>query len=243
LAIVIVGLGLIWWEVRACSSRSIAREAAKSEAEIQIVSFTGGGLPGNFPKEGRIYRLAVSYDAGWAGAAKPIGFNERFGPPGSPVTEEWHSNFELGLVFRCEITNHAERPLFNISMNFRIEMREPTKAAKPFLPQPGRLVEAHDRKVTISKLEPNSSFVFYAHNESMLYVSIGIPNVASYMSLGDSGPRQRPLLPTNAETLSFPPAPRKRDNASDMNPAASQMPGRQTSADDQKTGSIAIGEG
>src|SRR5689334_20197266 len=55
LAIVIVGLGLIWWEIRARSQRSTTGETAKSGAEIQIESFMGGGLPGNFPKEGRIY--------------------------------------------------------------------------------------------------------------------------------------------------------------------------------------------
>jgi hypothetical protein len=40
---------------------------------------------------------------------------------------------------------------------------------------------AHDRQVDIPKLEPgrNNRFVFYAHNESACFVSIGIPSIAS----------------------------------------------------------------
>ena len=91
-------------------------------------------------------------------------------------------------------------------MNFRIELREVVETRR--LTQAGRIMYAHDRNVDIPKLERgrNNRFVFYAHNESGLFAFIGIPSVASYMALGETATRERPLLPPSMTILSFPPS-------------------------------------
>lgn len=150
-----------------------------------------------------------------------VGFNERYGPPGDACAAQWHPEFRVGTVYRCEIINYGERPVFSVSMSFSVEFCEAIETNQTLrLIQAARVVRPYDRRVTLAGLGPGSRFVFYAHNGGELFAAIGIPSVALYMTLGENTAREHPLLPPKVAVLSFPPsevvAPPQRNPLQDI---------------------------
>jgi hypothetical protein len=212
LPLILLGLGLIYWDSRRSAVSAPAPHTSGISTDpdaILLIECHLNGLPEKIPETGEIITLALSYGAGsgWSGTP-PTKFNKRYGPPGTPCWE-WHPGFTIGRVYRCEIINYGNKPIFNLSMSFRVEFHEVVdRSTEPRFVQSGRLSFAYDRTATITKLEPGkaNNFIFYVYNQSNYFGFVGLPRSASYIVLGESVSQERPLLPTNMAVLSFPPS-------------------------------------
>lgn len=135
----------------------------------------------------------------------PVGLGGRISDPGQKLT--WFENaFEPGNVWRCDITNYADFPIFNVAMTFKEQFFETvTSKENPGSSSSGKLMDTSDRAILIANLDPRGTFSFYAYSQSEYYVQVLLPSEVSYLRIGNNQRENAMLLPALSGGMSFSP--------------------------------------
>jgi hypothetical protein len=130
---------------------------------------------------------------------EPLLLSPRPGSPGDKLT--WSEDQQqYGGVYRCDITNYAEYPIFNLVMAFKTEFFKPEEDGSH---RPGPAAETYDRPVVISKLDPKETFSFYAYSGSRLYVSVWLPKEVTYLRDETSQRVAARLMPQGEQAITL----------------------------------------
>jgi hypothetical protein len=165
----VVGVGWAgawrWVNTREATQRAASKTARSSISSTEAVQFVLdcrlGAPPAVIPPEGRILIMAphkLRVESGGSGLI------ELFGEPGNPS----HAPVITSpLSYRCELTNAASFPVFDISVTFNLEFRKALPAAG---------TSSFSGPVTFSRawtfrapghLASNGRIAFYAFNNSV----------------------------------------------------------------------------
>jgi hypothetical protein len=156
-------------------------------------------LPTIIPVSGTVWTMPNTAQIEFGG--QPLFLSPRVGSPGDKLT--WlEDQRQYGGVHRCDITNYADYPIFNLAMTFKTEFFKPEKDGSH---HPGPAAESYDRPVTISKIDPKETFSFYTYSDSRMYVSISLPKEVTYLRDDKSQRETARLMPqAEQEIMMFP---------------------------------------
>ena len=167
--------------------------AVKSDVYLAIECHLGD-LPAQVPSQGEVFMLPLFYSPGSGG--EQIGLSSRHGQPGS--TWQWFSDQETSQVYRCEITNYGQLSIFNVEIKIKVSFQEvrtnPDNAGSI---SSGQIIYSREWPILIAKIDVGSDrrFVFYAYNHSKYFVTVELPQLASYLMFGENTRRESRLLP------------------------------------------------
>lgn len=178
--------------------RPTTNTEASSQPAALLVEWKWSKLPTSFPTSGIVWTMHIvsQLEAG----GQPLLLSPRPGSPGDKLT--WGEDTrQYGGVYRCDITNYADYPIFNLVMHFKTEFFKPEADGSRKAETP--VSESYDRPITISKLDPKETFSFYAFSDSKMYVSVQLPMEVTYLR-DEIGPRAAArLLPQADKTISL----------------------------------------
>jgi hypothetical protein len=128
--------------------------------------------------------------------AQPILLSPRPGTPGEKVSWGGENRTYAG-IYRCEITNYADFPIFNLAMTFKTEFfpeekdhQNPNAGSRSSSP-----IETYDRPIVIDKLDPKETYSFYAYSDSRMWVHIWLPENVTYLRDRSTSRETAHLLP------------------------------------------------
>jgi hypothetical protein len=158
-------------------------------------------LPATVPSSGTVMAMSISSEK--EVGAHILYLGARPGAPGDKLS--WNEDSrQYASVYRGEITNYADFPIFNLAMTFKTEFFEVVPDINnPGSARSGALVESYDRPVVINKLDPKETFAFYAYSDSQMYVHVSMPESITYVR-DTLGPRETArLLPQFEKSISL----------------------------------------
>ncbi|WFU69433.1 hypothetical protein [Bradyrhizobium sp. CB2312] len=159
-------------------------------------------LPSTVPPSGRVSTMDIVSKLEMG--AEPWGLGTRHGQPGEKW--EWFKDGEISLVSRCDITNYADFPIFNVVMVFKEEFRAAMKPQdNPAATKSGDIVDSSDRTVIIDNIDAKSTFTFYAYSQSRYFVSVKTPTAVNYLRAGSDAREEAKILPAVFGWMSFSP--------------------------------------
>lgn len=154
-------------------------------------------LPTTVPASGMVWAMSINSRLEFGG--EPIFLSPRPGNPGDKLG--WgEDNRQYGGVYRCDITNYADFPIFNIAMTFKTEFFKPERDGSS---RSGIPVETYDRAILVSKLDPKKTFSFYAYSDSRMYVRLSLPKEVTYLRDSNSPRESARLLPQGEPIVSL----------------------------------------
>ena len=99
-------------------------------------------------------------------------------------------------MWRCDITNYADFPIFNVAMKFKEEFLELiTSKENAGSTSSGQIVDSSERPVVITNIDPKGTFSFYAYSQSKYFVRVHIPTEVTYLKAGGDARETAQLLP------------------------------------------------
>ncbi|MGL9618296.1 hypothetical protein QRQ56_09865 [Bradyrhizobium sp. U531] len=170
-------------------------------------------LPSTVPASGQVFTMDIisKQEVG----AEAWGLGTRHGQPGERW--EWFKEREISMVTRCDITNYADFPIFNVVMVFKQEFRAAViPKDNPASTVSGDVVDASDRTVVIDNIDGKSTFSFYAYSQSRHFVTVRIPTEVTYLRAGGDTRESAKILPGLLAGMAFSPRP---DNPGPEKPA------------------------
>jgi hypothetical protein len=164
------------------SGISESNEASKVEAVLAqpsaplLFEWKWSKLPSAIPASGTVWTMSITSQLEFG--AQPVLLSPRPGTIGDKLT--WGEDTrQYGGVYRCDITNYAEYPIFNLVMNFKTDFFKPEPDGSRKAETP--IAESYERPVTVNKLDPKETFSFYAYSDSRMYVSVWLPKMVTYL--------------------------------------------------------------
>ncbi len=172
-----------------------------------------GPLPTTVPPEG-ILHMFVPFRMG--PDAKSIGFAERAGQPGEKW--EWPKAWtSLPLnSYRCTVTNYGNEPIFSVNLPIRVSYKELIKdPANPGGGKTGNVTSFDDSIVSIPKIDPKMSFVFYTYNQDSDFFEVALAQApTTYLRAGSTKPEQASILPASQTNFGLWPLPKEESPGS-----------------------------
>lgn len=200
------------WEGSKAKAQAAIAAAGQSPAAL-LFKCEFAKLPSLVPPAGQVYTMAIMSKLEFG--AEPWGISPRYGQPGEKW--EWFKDNEISQVSRCDITNYADFPIFNIGMVFKQEFRAVVVSKdNPGAQSSGDVVDASDRTVVIDNIDAKSTFTFYAYSHSRYFVSVRHPTEVTYLKAGSDTRESAKILPSLMGGMSFGPKP---DNSGPEKPA------------------------
>lgn len=163
-------------------------------------------LPDNIPASGRVWAGELSTDPNTPHQAGST--RELYQKPGFPI--RWFSNGKPVGIYKCEIRNYGEAPIFNVEITFKVEFRKVvlTGATTGTTKHAGEKVASGDWTMPILRIDPGkeSPFSFYLYNISIYFVTAFPPTSVSFLSnANDIGKKQEKIVLPDYPALSFSP--------------------------------------
>jgi hypothetical protein len=119
--------------------------------------------------------------------APASGLADRFGPPGSPI--KWNNTDIPEWAYRCEVTNYAVKPLFDVWFGVHLVFRTPEVVpGQPNSRRQGDITFEHDWLVPIPKIDPgpDAAYVFFVWNCcTPRFVNVSLPAFATAQIAGE----------------------------------------------------------
>lgn len=132
-----------------------------------------GTMPKTIPTEGRIYVLtAMDLPIERGGG----GIGEFFGPPGTEWSWPTPSGSPFVPAYRCQLTNYANAPLFNVTLELTLIFAEAIRDKNSA--RSGKIVLERPWIVEIPKLDvgPSNPFSFYIYNQTSDFLQFNFPD-------------------------------------------------------------------
>lgn len=154
-------------------------------------------LPTAIPASGVVWTMSIISKLEFGG--EPSLLSPRPGSSGDKLS--WlEDQRQYGGVYRGDITNYSDYPIFNLVMAFKTEFFKPETDGSH---RPGPAAETYDRPVVISKLDPKETFSFYAYSDSRMYVSVWLPKEVTYLRDNMSQREVARLLPQGEQVITL----------------------------------------
>lgn len=137
-------------------------------------------LPTIVPASGSVTTMPITSKTEVGASA--IFLSVRPGTPGDKLG--WGEEYRrYPSVYRGEITNYADFPIFNVAMNFKTEFFRTEKAPdNPNATTVSKVpVETFDRPIVINKIDPRERYSFYVYSDSFMHVHISMPEEITYL--------------------------------------------------------------
>jgi hypothetical protein len=182
----------------------VVKEPPKIQTPVQqaaalLFKWEWARLPTVIPPSGTVWTMSTIAELEFGG--RPLLLSPRPGSPGDKLT--WlEDQRQYGGVYRCDITNYSDFPMFNLVMTFKTEFFKPDDGGG-LHPKPP--AESYERPVVINKLDSKETFSFYAYSDSKLYAQITLPREVTYLR-GDQDHRETArLLPQPDQMITLTP--------------------------------------
>jgi hypothetical protein len=187
--------GFLYWHFQPKTEEKT--KDSKPQNAALLFEWKWSKLPTSIPASGIVWTMSIISQLEFGG--QPLLLSPRPGSAGDKLT--WgEDNRQYGGVYRCDITNYADYPIFNLAMSFKTEFFKPEKDGSH---HPGPAAESYDRPLLISKLDPKETFSFYAYSDSRLYVSVWLPKEVTYLRDDKSQREVARLLPQGEQVITL----------------------------------------
>jgi hypothetical protein len=123
-------------------------------------------------------------------------------PIGDDGKVAWPSNRTLSSVWRCEITNFEDYPIFSVTMKLKVQFFDVVKDSQASS-RSGDQISFREWPIGVTDLRPRVPVVFYAISQSKFYVTVSLPPNAEYMRGADDTKRTNKLRPPGFTAMSF----------------------------------------
>jgi disulfide bond formation protein DsbB len=204
----LVAAGLFWHFSRHDSNERASDAHAHEETTKPATATTQSAsllfewkwskLPTAIPAAGTIWTMPTTSQLEFGG--QPVLLSPRPGTAGDKLT--WgEDNRQYGGVYRCDITNYGEHPIFNLIMTFKTEFFKPEADGSRQASTP--VAESYDRPVVIDKLDPKEAFSFYAYSDSRMFVTLWLPKEVTYLRDSNSQRETARLLPQATQAITL----------------------------------------
>lgn len=142
-------------------------EGEKEPAEVTaFLECNFGIMPKTFPSSGRLWWTEVGRQI-FEPFVLPLG--NYFGPPNS----EFGTGIKLDIAYECRLNNYSAEPLFNVTLFPTATFREVIQNKdNPNVQTGGNVIATKQGTLSIPKVEPNNSFVFYLKSQNENFVEV-----------------------------------------------------------------------
>ena len=147
-------LFLVWWFFKDDADSVHVAPADLPKERKPVIGFLcePNALPIPLPKGSTIHTLCTQEGNGMAHEMSL-----------SPEDDVWHPYPKSDSVYRCELTNYGEVPVFGVSMSFRVTLRELVRQQGIWTS--GKVVSSHVQIAEVPLIGANGgSYVFYVWN-------------------------------------------------------------------------------